>query len=56
MLKIEINYSSLDIYTYRKPANTELLLNFKAFCPQNWKSGLLSIAIMYLKKVYSLSK
>ena len=33
-VKIEINYNSLGTYTWRKPTNTRLLLNFNAFCPQ----------------------
>ena len=33
-VKIEINSNSLDTYTWRKPTNTGLLLNFNAFCPQ----------------------
>lgn len=30
---------------YRKPSNTNVLLNFNAMCPQNWKLGLITCFI-----------
>ena len=28
-------------YTWRKPTNTGVLINFNVFCRQKWKSGLI---------------
>ena len=38
-MEIKINLNKFDIWTWRKPSNTGLLLNFNAFCPQIWKKG-----------------
>ena len=54
-VKIEINCNSLDTYTWRKPTNTGLLLNFNAFCPQKWKSGLI-LCLLYRAKLICSSK
>ena len=54
-VKIEINYNSLDTYTWRKPTNTGLLLNFYAFCPQKWKSGLI-LCLLHRAKLICSSK
>ena len=36
-VKIKINLDKFDTWTWRKPSNTGLLLNFSAFCPKIWK-------------------
>ena len=54
-VKIEINYNSLDAYTWRKPTKTGLLLNFIAFCPQKWKSDLI-LCLLHRAKLICSSK
>ena len=41
-VEIKINLDKFDTWTWRKPSNTGLLLNFNAFCPKIWKKGLIS--------------
>ena len=40
-VKITVNDKDTDTFVSRKPTNTGLLLNFNAFCPSRWKSGLI---------------
>ena len=40
-MEIKINFDKFDTWTWRKPSNTGLLLNFHAFCPEIWKKGLI---------------
>ena len=40
-VEIKLNDSGLDTWVWRKPTHTNLLLNFNAFCPLKWKSGLI---------------
>ena len=42
-LEVEVNITESGIETkiYRKQTHTNLLLNFNAICPINWKSGLI---------------
>ena len=40
-MEIKINLDKFDTWTWRKPSNTGLLLNFNAFCPNIWKKGLI---------------
>ena len=40
-VEIKINFDKFDIWTWRKPCNTGLLLHFNAFCPKVWKKGLI---------------
>ena len=40
-VEIKINLDRFDTWTWRKPSNTGLLLNFNAFCPKIWKKGLI---------------
>ena len=40
-VEIKLNDSGLDTWVSRKPTHTNLLLNFNAFCPLKWKSGLI---------------
>ena len=39
---VQINDKGIDKSVRRKPTNTGLFLNFKAVCPMNWKSSLIS--------------
>ena len=50
-----MNYNSLDTYTWRNLTNTGLLLNFNAFGPQKWKSGLI-LCLLYHAKLICSSK
>ena len=34
------DFKSVTSSVYRKPSNTNVLLNFSAMCPKNWKLGL----------------
>ena len=38
-MEIKINLDKFDTWTWRKPFNIRLLLNFNAFCPKIWKKG-----------------
>ena len=40
-VEIKINFDKFDIWAWRKPPNTGLLLHFNAFCPKVWKKGLI---------------
>ena len=40
-------------WVWRKLTNTGLFLNFKAVCPQNWKSGLISCVLHRGKMICS---
>ena len=40
-VEIKLTDSGVDTWVWRKPTNTNLLLNFNAFCPLKWKSGLI---------------
>ena len=41
----------IDTRVWRKPINTDLFLNFKAVCPINWKSGLISSMLHCAKMI-----
>ena len=49
-VQIELNESSYNIWVWRKPTNTGLLLNFNAICPQTWKSSLIMCLLLRAKK------
>jgi len=40
-IEIKVNGNGFDTWIWRKPTNSGILLNFKAMCPLNWKSGLI---------------
>ena len=40
-VEIKLNLDKFDNWTWRKPSNTGLLLNFNAFCPKLWKKVLI---------------
>ena len=46
--------NGLDIYTWRKPTNTGLLLNSNAVCPDKLKSGLILCLLHRAKLISSL--
>ena len=50
---VHINDKGVDTWVWRKPTNTGLFLNFKAVCPQNWKSGLISCMLHRAKTICS---
>ena len=39
------DFDSVTSTVYRKPTNTNVILNFAAMCPWNWKSGLITCFI-----------
>ena len=42
-----------DTWVWRKPTNAGLLLNFKAACPLNWRSGLILCMLHWAKMFFS---
>ena len=40
-VEVTITESGIETKIYRKQTHTNLLLNFNAICPINWKSGLI---------------
>ena len=40
-VEIRLNKTGIDTWVYRKPTNTNLILNFNVLCPTKWKSGLI---------------
>jgi len=53
-VEIKINDQGVDTWIWRKPTNTDLMLNFNALCPQKWKSGLDFCLLNRAKMIYSL--
>ena len=49
-VEIKVTENHLDTWVWRKPTNTGLLLNFNAFCPMKWKSGLI-LCLLHRAKV-----
>ena len=45
-----IGKSEFEIGVYRKPTNTGVILNYRAHCPKNWKTGLLMSMFQIAKK------
>ena len=52
-VEIRLNETGIDTLVYRKPTNTNLILNFNALCPTNWKSGLILCFLNRAKRIYS---
>ena len=52
-VQIEWNESDYNTWTWRKPTNTGLPLNFNANCPQTWKSSLIMCLLHRAKKICS---
>ena len=52
-VKIVVNENGTDTFVWRKPTNTNLLLNFNAFCPSRWKCGLILCLLNRAKLICS---
>ena len=53
-VEIQVNDCGIDTWVWRKTTNTNLLLNFYAFCPVKWKSGLI-LCLLHRAKVIFLN-
>ena len=51
-VEIRLNETGIDTWEYRKPTNTNLILNF-ALCPTKWKSGLILCFLNRAKRICS---
>ena len=52
-VEIKLNHSGIDTWIWKKPTHTNLLLNFNAFCPLKWKSGLILCLLNRAKRICS---
>ena len=52
-VKIKVTNNKFDTWVWRKSTNTELLLNFAALCPKNWKEGLVTCLLHTAKNICS---
>ena len=52
-VEIRLNVTGIDTWVYRKPTNTNLILNFNALCPTKWKSGLILCFLNRAKRICS---
>ena len=52
-VEVELNESGYNTWVWRKPTNTELLLNFNANSPQTWKSSLIMCLLHRAKNICS---
>ena len=52
-LKLKLMILCIETWIYRKPTNTNLILNFTAMCPTKWKSGLISCLRNRVKRICS---
>ena len=52
-VEIRLNETGIDTWVYRKPTNTNLILNFNALCPTKWKSGLILCFLNRAKRICS---
>ena len=50
---IKVNNDNIETWIWRKPTHTDLLLNYNANCPKNWKSGLISCLLYRAKLICS---
>ena len=48
-----IGKSEFEIGVYRKPTHTGVILNYRAHCPKNWKTGLLMGMLHRAKRICS---
>ena len=55
-VQIKLYDAGYDTCVWRKPTNTGLLLNFNAFCPNPWKSGLIMCLLHRAKSICSSNK
>ena len=52
-VEIRLNETGIDTWVYRKPTNTNLILNFIVLCPTKWKSGLILCFLNRAKHICS---
>ena len=52
-VEIRFNETGIDTWVYRKPTNTNLILNVNALCPTKWKSGLILCFLNRAKRIFS---
>ena len=50
-VEIRLNKTGIDTWVYRKPTNTNLILNFNALCPTKWKSELILCFLNRAKRI-----
>ena len=50
---VMIGQSEFEIGVYRKPTHTGVILNYRAVCPKNWKTGLLTGMLHRAKRICS---
>ena len=48
-----LDETGIDPWVYRKPTNSNLILNFNALCPTKWKSGLILCFLNRVKRICS---
>ena len=44
-IDLDLNSGNFGSQVYRKPTNTNVILNWTAYCPENWKLGLITCLI-----------
>ena len=52
-VSIKVNDDNIETWIWRKPTHTGLLLNYNAYCPKKWKSGLISCLLYRAKLICS---
>ena len=52
-VSIKVNNDKIETWIWRKPTHTGLLLNYNAYCPKKWKSGLISCLLHRAKLICS---
>ena len=52
-VEIRLNKTGIDTWVYRKPTNTNLILNFNVLCPTKWKSELILCFLNRAKRICS---
>ena len=53
MLPMGQSRKRIETWIWRKPTHTGLLLNYNAYCPKKWKSGLISCLLHRAKLICS---
>ena len=51
--QININQNTLETRIWRQPTHTDVLLNFNAACPEQWKIGLILCLLRRAKTISS---
>ena len=52
-VSIKVNNDNIETWIWRKPTHTGLFLNYNAYCPKKWKSGLISCLLYRAKLICS---